>query len=183
VNGDAEAEVQDKEVPGWGDPQDEFTTPAYGSQGGEWDWGVSGCPGCGKQYFHLMWEGEGTERSFSQTVDVTAEAKAIDSGNVEAKLSGYFGGYRDGDTTDYLVAEFLDEGGQTLGSLVTRPVDTKVLPPPPVGNTSMMPIEAKGKLRAGTRRIVVTFRGKATGTSGSYLALGDNLALVLSPAK
>lgn len=47
-NGDVKIEGKDSShVPAWGE-QDGLTEVAYGSTGGEWDWGLSGCAACGK---------------------------------------------------------------------------------------------------------------------------------------
>ena len=180
INGNAEAQMKGKAVPGWGDPQEGFSTPEYGSVGSEWDWGLSGCPACGKQYFHLEWEADGGERSFSQVVDVSHQAAAIDAGKVTGTLDGYFGAFRDADTSDHLVATYFDESGKELGMIETPWVDTKALQPAKAGSTSLMALEAHGPVPAGTRKIAVKLVAKATGTSGSYLGLADNLSLVLN---
>ncbi len=175
--------MKGKVVPEWGDPQEGFSTPAYGSVGGEWDWGLSGCSTCQKQYFHLEWDGAGRERSFSQAVNVAQEAALIDEGKVAATLSGYFGAYRESDTTDHLVATFQDEGGKALGSLETAFVDTKALPAVEKGSTPLMLLDAHGTLPQGTRKVEVKLVAKSTGDSGSYLAVADNLSLVLTLPK
>ncbi len=123
------------------------------------------------------------ERSFGQVVNVAREAAIIDEGKVAVTLSGYFGAYRESDTTDHLVATFQDESGKSLGSMETALVDTKALPAVEKGATSLMFLDAHGTLPKGTRNVEVKLVAKATGESGSYLAVADNLSLVLTPPK
>ena len=179
-NGGIEATTTDeKKVPGWM-AADGFTRAEYGSVGGEWDWGLSGCQGCGKYYARLAFDGDVHELLTSQTVDVSAGAAKIDANKVTVTISAYLGGYRDADTTSVLNASFQDVDGKELGSLVTDPVDTKALQQAAKGSTSLALCEKSGSLPAGTKKIVFTWHAKSTGDSADYLALGDNFLLQLT---
>lgn len=180
-NAGAEAEMIDTAVPGWGAAQDSFVTETYGHTAGEWDWGMSGCPGCGKRYFRIAWEGpESSKRFAAQTVDVSHAAEAIDGGQVTTRLSGYVGALRGGDTTAQITAVYLDSAGKELGRLETPFVDVKALPKPEQGDASFLHIDAHGPTPSGTRKIEVQLIAKPTGGSGSYLGVADNLSLVLT---
>ncbi|HTZ46332.1 MAG TPA: hypothetical protein VMH20_01985 [Verrucomicrobiae bacterium] len=182
-NAGAEESTEDtKKVPGW-PAVDGFSVATYGSVGGEWDWGVAGCAQCGKQYLRLSFEGETKLLSVSQTVDVGFAAREIDQSTVTARIWGQLGGYVQGDTTSQLLASFQDENGKELGVLGMDPVDSTKLSKPTVGGTSLMPVEKSGKVPPGTRKIVFTWKAIATGDSGAYIALADNLGLELSAEK
>ncbi len=180
-NSGAESEPQgdDKIVPDWA-PKKAVEAPEYGSVGGEWDWGVSGAPGGGRRYLRISFENPIKDKSVTQRVDVSALAKEIDAGAISAKVSGYIGGMQDSDTGVEVIAVFEDARGKVLGNMPTDEVDTKSLPKPSVGGASMVPREKSGPVPVGTRRIVIQFFAHPTGSSGSYLALADNLSLVLT---
>ena len=179
-NGGIETEgADDKHVPGWG-AFEGLSGVAYGSVGGEWDWGLSGCPACGKRYLRLQFEDTVHELSVSQTVAVAPSADDIDKNTVSATISAYLGGYRESDTTGTLTASFQDASGKELGTLQTKPYDTKAIPKAESGSTGLLPCQASGSVPSGTRKIVFTWRAYATGDSASYLGLGDNFSLVLN---
>jgi len=179
-NGNAEATTEDsKKVPGWGSLEG-FRVADYGSMAGEWDWGLSGCPDCGKQYLRLEFEGTTREKEISQTIDITAAAADIDQNKVTAKAAAYLGAFYDADTTSQVTVSFQDDAGKVLGEMATAPCDTKSLPKAERGSTSLAPYQAGHSLPSGTRKIVYAWKAKATGDSGSYLALGDSFSLVLS---
>ena len=179
-NGNAEAVTEDsKKVPGWGSLEG-FRVAEYGSMASEWDWGLSGCPDCGKQYLRLEFESTTHEKEISQTIDVTAAAADIDQNKVTAKATAYLGAFYDADTTSQVTISFQDDAGKVLGEMATAPCDTKSLPKAERGSTGLAPYQASHSLPSGTRRTVFTWKAKATGDSGSYLALGDNFSLVLS---
>ena len=179
-NGNIEAVTSDnKKVPGWG------TSPAlseavYGSEAGEWDWGLSGCATCQKHYLRLAFGTTTHEASVSQTVNVTPAARQIDAGKVTAHLAAWLGGYLKSDTTGTIEASFQDGSGKVLGTLSTDPFDSSTLPQAPRGSTGLTRCEKTGAVPDGTRKIVYTFDAKSTGGSGDYLGLGDNFSLVLT---
>jgi len=128
-NGGVEAATSDnKKVPGW-QSSSALSESEYGSQGGEWDWGLSGCSTCGKRYLRLAYEGSIREASSSQTVDVTAAAAPIDIGKVTAHLSAWLGAYLNSDTTATVEASFQDASGKELGTL-SPPIRLTALPCP-----------------------------------------------------
>lgn len=179
-NGSAEASTDDpKNVPAWGRLEG-FDVAAYGSEGGEWDWGLSGCATCGKQYLRLQF-GEGThELSVSQTVDASSGAAEIDKGLATAAFSAYLGGFRNSDTTGQLAVSFQDASGKELGTAASKPYSSAELPKAERGDTGLVLCPASALVPAGTRKIVFTWKGQATGDSGDYIALGDNFSLVLT---
>jgi len=179
-NGDVEAEGTDSEhVSGWGQ-KDGLSAAAYGSVGGEWDWGLSGCPTCGKRYLRLAFAADKHQLSVSQTIDVAHLAADIDKNAVTAEVSAYLGGFVDGDTTGQVTASFQDASGQELGKIQTEPYDTAKLPKPEKGGTALVFCHATGKVPSGTRRIVYTWDAHATGDSGDHVGLGDDFSLKLT---
>ena len=183
ANASGETEMRDNgAIPGWGDPQEGFATDEYGHTSGEWDWGLSGCPGCGKRYFRLAWDGEVQQKSATQIVDVTPAAASIDAGNVTAELSGYVGAIIGSDTAAQLVAVFTDTGGKELSQMQTPAADTNKLPKPPAGEASLTVLKISGAVPAGTRKVQVRLLAKGGG-SGSYLAVADNLSFQLIEKK
>jgi len=182
-NGNIEAPTQDdKKVPGWV-PVDGLSEAKYGSVAGEWDWGLTGCPGCADHYLRLAFEGDVHALSTSETVDVTSAKEKIDAGKATTQLSAWLGGFLNGDTTSTLNASFQDAAGNELGTLSTDPVDMTTLPKPERGSTGLSLCQKSGAVPAGTRKIVVAWIAKATGNSGDYLALGDNFSLVMTSAE
>jgi hypothetical protein len=179
-NGNAEAPGQDeKHVPAWGE-REGFTGVRYGSVGGEWDWGLSGCAGCGGRYLRLQFEAETHELSVSQVVDISSLSADIDKKLLSASVSAYLGGFLNGDTTGTVTASFQDASGAELGRIETTPYDTKLLPKAERGSTGLVECKASGAVPAGTRKIIYTWKARATGDSGDYLGLGDNFSLVLA---
>jgi len=179
-NGDVEAEGADaNHVPGWGQKEG-MSAATYGSTGGEWDWGLSGCATCGKRYLRLAFEGDVHELSVSQTIDVAALAGDIDKKLITAAISAYLGGYIDGDTSGQVTASFQDDSGNELAKIQTEPYDTKQLPKAEKGSTGLVLCRATGAVPPGTRKIVYTWEAHGTGDSRDYLGLGDNFSLVLT---
>lgn len=179
-NGNGEIEGKDdKDVAGWG-PVDGLTGVEYGSVSGEWDWGLSGCAGCGKRYLRLQFEGSTHMLSAAQTINVTASADAIDKKTVTAAASAYLGGFLNSDTTSRVIVSFQDAAGTELGTLETKPYDTAQLQKAEKGSASLTQCQVSGLVPAGTRKIVYTWKADATGTSNDYLALGDDFSLVLT---
>jgi hypothetical protein len=180
TNPSAEAEVNGRMIPGWGPIQDGFTVDEYGHISEEWDWDLTGCAGCGRQYFRLAWDGSDGQRSFSQFVNLSKAGTAVDAGKVSAKLWGYLGAMRDSDTSCRLTALLKDADGKDLGKIETSPVNVSKLPKPQKGAASLMLMEATGTLPPGTRNVEVRFTAFRAGDSGQYVAFADFLAFVLS---
>jgi hypothetical protein len=182
-NGSAEIQTGNyTKVPGWS-PANGFEVAKYGSFSGEWDSGRSGCADCGKYYLRLAFAGTARGPSTSQTVEVSSAATEIDHGKVTATVSAYLGGYIKSDTTSVLMASFRDAAGKELGTLRTRGVDTSELPEPKSGSAGLRRCEASGRVPVGTRKIIFTWHAISTGTSGEYLAVGDDFALHLKAAQ
>ncbi len=183
VNAGAEQPVNGQNaVPGWGPAQEGFVAEPYGHTTTEWEWNLSGCAGCGKQYFRVFWEGsETSSRTISQTIDVTPAAADVDAGRVQARLAGYLGTIRNTDTTGHLQAVFLNATGQSLGDgpVETAPFDSKSLPKAREGDASIVRFQAEGAVPAGTRKIRVSFVVRPTGGSGAYYGFADQLSLHL----
>ena len=184
VNAGAEQAMNDQNAaPGWGPAQEGFVAEPYGHTTTEWEWNLSGCAGCGKQYFRVFWEGsENSSRTISQTIDITPAAADVDAGRVQARLAGYLGTIRNTDTTGYLQAIFLSATGQPVGGggpVETAPFDSKKLPKAREGDASIVPFQAEGRVPAGARKIRVSFVVRPTGGSGAYYGFADQLSLQL----
>lgn len=182
---DPGAESADREnLTGWtvvkDQPDAQVSSESYGGVAGEWDEGIVGAPEGGSRYFRLSFQNTQRESTLTQTVDVAPLAKTVDAGKVEAKVSGHVGGMLKSDSTVVLVASFQDGEGKELGTLETKPTDSAALPKPEAGSASLVAVENTGTVPAQTRRIVFKVVARATGASGDYVGLADNLALTLS---
>src|SRR5215472_1218861 len=92
-NANIEAPIVDpNKVSGWSDAKG-LQQAVYGSVSGEWDWGMTGCPGCGKQYLRLDFEGVVHDLTTAQTIDVSAAAEKIDAGKATAHSSAWLGAF------------------------------------------------------------------------------------------
>jgi hypothetical protein len=179
-NGNAEAAyVESKKVPSWPTVEG-FSVAPYGSVSGEWDWGLSGCPSCGKQYLRLQFMDK-KELSVTQTMDVAAAAEKIDAGKATARISAYLGGLVDGDTSGVISASFQDAAGKELATMATDPFDAAKLTKCERGSTGLTPVEKSAAVAAQTRKIVFTWTGQATATPipTSALAIASRLSLHL----
>ncbi|MFL6112219.1 MAG: alkaline phosphatase family protein, partial [Catenulispora sp.] len=111
----------------------------------------------------------------SQTVDVTAAATAIDTGNVPYTLSGWLGGYASQNDRVGVTATFLNAAGATVGSTAQiGPVTSANR-----GNTTeFLQKTATGTLPAGTRsvRVDVAFTYSAGSSDDGY---ADDLAFTI----
>ena len=98
--------------------------------------------------------GDGGSSSASQDVDLSANAAAIDGRGTRAKLSGLLGGWQS--QRDYATVKvfFLDQAGQSLGSLKIGPVT----PADRNNQTVLVPRSVSGPVPWRTRRarILVT---------------------------
>lgn len=115
--------------------------------------------------------------SLRQTVDVSPDGSAIDSGTATYDLSGWLGGYSSQNDRAALVATFLTAAGGSLGTAQIGPVTNSDR-----GNaTEFLSRTATGHLPAGTRRIQLDleFTWTAGGTTDGY---ADNLSLTISPS-
>lgn len=179
-NGTAETEGKTiEDVPGWTKTEG-LQLVKYGSQGSEWDWGLSGCPTCGDHYLRLAFGESVHELSTSQTIDLSASANEIDKQPVAAAISAYLGGFLNSSTTGQVMASFQDAAGKELGKIETTRYVTATLPKAESGSTGLVLCQASGRVPQGTRKIVFTWKADATDDSGDYLGLADNLSLVLT---
>ncbi|MFZ3341805.1 MAG: hypothetical protein WA213_13045 [Terriglobales bacterium] len=182
-NGGGEVEGKDsKDVRGWKGIEG-LSDSKYGSESGEWDWGLSGCTSCGNRYLRLAFDRGTHELATSQTVNVSPSAAEIDKGDVTAEISAYLGGFRNSNTVATLKASFQDAADKELGAIETKPYDTKELPKAAKGSTGLVECKTSGAVPSGTKTIVFTWKATATDDSGDYLGLGDNFSLVLSKPK
>jgi hypothetical protein len=173
-NGGAEAgpgATGDSQVvapPGW-TTSGSFTAARYGTQG---------LPAAGSGA-NLFAGGPGSTVSTAvQTVSVSADAVAIDSGQRRATLSASLGGWADQDDFATVEALFLDDGGSSLGSLAIGPVTE----PDRNGQTVLLPRSSKKLVPAGTRsiRVVITAEREQGSYNDGYI---DDVALVLAAAQ
>lgn len=182
-NGTAESAGKTiEDVPGWTKAEG-LQLVEYGSQGSEWDWGLSGCPTCGTHYLRLAFSESVHELSTSQTIDLSASAGEIDKQSVTATISAYLGGFLGSSTTGQVIASFQDTTGKELGKIESQRYDTAGLPKAERGSTGLVLCQASGEVPQGTRKIVFTWKADATDDSGDYLGLGDNFSLVLTIPK
>jgi hypothetical protein len=126
----------------------------------------------------LLWGGNsaataGITRA-TQTVDVYRSAASIDTGRARASLSAHLGGALNIPDVMDVRAEFLSDGGGTLGSLAIGPVtvaDRKF-------QTTLLRRAGSAPVPVGTRRIRVTLT--STDDDKSYSsATADNVKLTL----
>ena len=110
-----------------------------------------------------------------QRIDLSAAARAIDSGGAGASLRGLLGGYGADADAITVTAAFRDPEGAVLGRLQLGPVA-----PAERGNaTNLLLRTAAGAIPPRTRAIDVTLHGERR--AGAYTdAYADRLALVLS---
>lgn len=170
---EAAAGAQDTEtvaVPDW-TVEGAFTAVQYGAPGfltqeqsGTWAGGANFFGG-----------GIGASSSAAQTVDVSAAAAEIDSGDVTVTLSALLGGYDGQDDAATVTARLLDGAGATLGAVTLGPVTRTDR-----GDaTTLLSRTATQAVPAGTRAIVV--RIDAARAAGSYNdGYADNLSLTLT---
>ena len=115
--------------------------------------------------------------SMYQTVDVSADAGAIDAGTATYDLSGWLGGYSSQNDRADVVATFLNASGASVGTAEIGPVTNTMR-----GNTTeFLQQTATGAIPASTRSIQVTFNAIWTAgqTTDGY---GANLSLTVSPS-
>jgi len=115
--------------------------------------------------------------TFTQSIDISSGASAIDAGTVTFAASGYLGGFQsDGDKATLTVA-FEGSGGNQLSSLTLGPVG----PDDRVNQQSGFYLRRQiGQVPAGARKAAITLNMNwVNGTNNE--AYADNLSLVLNP--
>lgn len=170
-----------KDAPeGW-DQTADITTAEYGSAADEWPDAKAGCQDGRKRYFRLALALNEASKSMRQSLAVTGIDAAIDAGQVECALGGWFGGWVTGDASAKLEVDFLNAAGRKLGTLATESPDPATLPKPETGRASLVKQLAAAVLPAGTRRLEA--RLVAVRTTGradtNAVAAADNLSVVL----
>ncbi len=114
--------------------------------------------------------------ALSQTVDLSAYATAIDAGQVQATLSGYFGGYSVQDDNAALSATFLGADGQSLGPAV---MIGGLLAADRSDHTGLWPRSQQVAVPALTRSVEVVLKmTRVVGTIDDGYA--DDLSLILT---
>jgi hypothetical protein len=159
--------------PGWTITQGNPNVVCYKNTGGFPSFSTPGAqPGNG-----FFTGGTRGNSSMFQTVDVSADATAIDAGTATYNLSGWLGGYSSQNDRADVVATFLSSTGGSLGTSEIGPVTNTMR-----GNkTEFLQQAANGSIPAGTRSIEVTFNAIWTAgqTTDGY---GANLSLTVSPS-
>lgn len=157
-------------VPKW-QTQGKFTVVQYGAAG----FPTADSPGSPKRGLNFFSGGpNNAQSSASKTVALKTLAADIDTGSVQATLSGYLGGYGAQDDHADLVVQFVDGAGLVL-STVALP---SVFAADRGGVSGMLKRSAKAMVPAGTRSAQVTLT--MTRTEGSYNdGYADVLSLVL----
>jgi hypothetical protein len=181
VGGDGEREVQGFAAGWW--PAQSLHVETYGDVSGEWESDKGPADG-GAHYLRLPVR-DGAESTYvAQWADVRAESVAVDSERVHATLSAMLGGVLDGPGSMGVRARFDDGTGRTLGVLAIPPPAVMALPKPDVGIASLMPVEKRVTVPAGTRRIEVRLVAKNLQFDAcpncSAVGLADNVSLILS---
>ena len=177
VNGDAEAGLGSdsgddiETVPGW-TTSNNFTVAAYGTDSGV----PADCPGPDDRGLNYFAGGpDNAASSAMQTIDVSAGATLIDSGQVNYDLSGWLGGWQDQDDNATLTITFADAAGTVLGTASIGPV----LAAARDDQTAFLYQDTGGLVPVGCRQITVLLA--MTRVSGDYNdGYADDLSLLLS---
>jgi hypothetical protein len=176
VNGDAEAAVGSTDgtavcTPGW-TATGEATTIQYNATG----YLASTDPGPPSRGNNFFAGGDNDAlSSLTQTVDVSADATAIDAAQVTYVLSGYLGGYDIQEDAAALQITFQSATAAALGTASIGPVTAEDRN----NVTGLYLRTTTGSVPAGTRSIQVTLTmTRVTGDNNDGYA--DNLSLVLS---
>jgi phospholipase C len=132
-------------------------------------------PGPSNRGLNLFSGGDDASASLTQTISVSANANAIDAGQIRYDLSGYLGGWSTQNDNCTLKATFLSSASKSLGTATIGPVTAANRN----NVTGLLLRDTKGSVPAGTRSIdvVLTFT-RVTGTVNDGFA--DNLSLTLS---
>jgi len=174
VNGDAEAAVGSTDglpvtTPGW-TATGEATAMQYGLAG----YPASTDPGPANRGANLFIGGYMDALStLTQTIDVSAYATVLDSGAVEAGLSGYFGGYAGQNDNAVLTATFENATGQALGQMIAVGGVTAA---DRNDTTGLIAANTQGLVPAGTRKVVVVLSMTRTDQTAND-GYADNLSL------
>lgn len=179
VDGDAEAATcslsgyEETTVPGWTITSGGPNAVCFNNTGG---FPTASAPGAqpGNAYFTGGTRGNS---SLSQTVDVSADASAIDGGAASYDLSGWLGGFGSQNDRVALVATFLNSSGTSLGTTQIGPVTNTDR-----GNvTEFLQRAATGSIPVGTRQIKLDldFTWTVGQTTDGY---ADNLSLTITPS-
>jgi hypothetical protein len=98
-------------------------------------------------------------------------------------MSGYFGGVESGNASTFLMAVFLDAGGEMVGQGATSPVTSAELPKPKVRLASMAFRSFSGNVPPNARTIVIQLTAKYLNYNDCQncqtVAYADNLVLKL----
>lgn len=160
-------------VPGWM-TVGTFTEVQYGASGFP-TVTDPGPPNRGNNFFAGGKNGPNTTVSTAtQSIDVSAEATAIDGGMVSYNLSGYLGGYTTQGDNAVLAASF-----ENAGSILEKATIGPVTAAARNNMTGLLQRSSVGMLPAGTRTIKVLLT--MTRVDGDYDdAYADSLSLVLT---
>jgi hypothetical protein len=112
--------------------------------------------------------------SATQTVDVSAQAVAIDRGIATARLAARLGGFRTDNDRMTVTATFLDANGGALGSFAVGPVTAAER----ANRTVLLPRSATNAVPSATRQIQVRLDATRSGGSSND-AYADNIQLNL----
>lgn len=158
-------------VPKW-TSDGNFTVVLYGAP----DFPNQDSPGPAKRGQKFFAGGPGNAlSSISRTLNLKPLSIDIDTGTVQAALSGYLGGYSSQEDHADLVVTYLDANGVELGSTSLQTVTATDR----ANTTGMLKRKASGSVPVGTRtvRVVLTM----TRLAGSYNdGYADSLSLVLT---
>ncbi|MCC9305802.1 alkaline phosphatase family protein [Kitasatospora sp. RB6PN24] len=186
VNGGAEQGegtldgVDTNTVPGW-KVTGLLNSVAYGATGGEGvgDYPKLTTPGPVDRGQNFFSGGGGGVSTGTQTADVSAAAKQIDTGSVTYNLTAWLGG--SGSVTDNagVTSTFLDAKGKVLGTASLTPVTPQLRN----NTTELTPEQSLGKVPARTRsiRTVLTVNGnQPTDRTGHGQGYADDISLRIS---
>ncbi len=178
MDGDAEAQVGATgngivAPTGW-TTTGNFTVIQYGSEGVALSSATPGPPFPGSNFF--AGGPSNAQSSATQTVNVSAEAAAIDAGTLTYNLSGWLGGYSSQNDNATLTATFEGATGSVLGTATIGPV----MAADRDDNSELLYREAQGLTPVGTRQVLVQLT--MTRTDGDYNdGYADDLSLAFTP--
>lgn len=159
----------DGPLPGWV-VQGTMTVTAWGTPGG---WPTFEDPGPDSRGVNFFSGGRDTGDTTTATVVIplpSAEWR-IDGGQVQADLSGWFGGFADQADTAWLTATFQSATGQSLGSMtVGQPT-----PEARLNRTALLFDQATQIVPAGARSAAIVLTMKRAATVGFNDGYADNL--------
>lgn len=156
-----------------------MTVLRYGAPNGYPDVASPGPSQRGRQFFA---GGALTESSMEQIINFTDLAGRVDSGSLQFRAGGFFGGFGNQRDCAWMILQFLDANGAALQSRTTgavtvadrlREIPAKDKDGKAVAGTGLLPREQVAPVPVGARYVKLTLRAEAG--EGSNDGYADNL--------